>query len=176
MKKDKADITGVQKHALSIAIFANYLILDTILCSIPRFLLLSLLSPLSSTLCSDTSDYYLPSSQTYTSQLPSTQSQSFPISEQSWEAFTASWTPEGCVKTVYLAQIALGASVMAATLLQFVGALCVREYARCLWVREMREEEWVRAAMVRGEEGMGEGSSMMETGEEFVESEEEKFC
>lgn len=35
--------------------------------------------------------------------------------------------------------------MLAATLLQFVGALCVRAYARGLWVREMREEEWARA-------------------------------
>jgi len=42
---------------------------------------------------------------------------------------------------VYLAQITLAASVVAATLLQFVGALCVREYAKSLWMREIRDEE-----------------------------------
>jgi len=45
------------------------------------------------------------------------------------------------VKIVYLAQITLAASVIAATLLQFVGALCVREYAKSLWMREIRLEE-----------------------------------
>lgn len=45
------------------------------------------------------------------------------------------------MKIVYLAQITLAASVIAATLLQFVGALCVREYAKSLWMREIRLEE-----------------------------------
>jgi len=40
-----------------------------------------------------------------------------------------------------LAQITLAAGVVAATLLQFVGALCVREYARNLWLKEVREDE-----------------------------------
>jgi hypothetical protein len=49
---------------------------------------------------------------------------------------------------VYLAQFALAAGVIAATLLQFVGALCVREYAKALWMKELREE----ARMVACEE------------------------
>ena len=44
------------------------------------------------------------------------------------------------MRIVYLAQLTLGAGVVAATLLQFVGALCVREYARVLWRREIRDE------------------------------------
>lgn len=35
----------------------------------------------------------------------------------------------------------LAAGVIAATVLQFVGALAVREYAKALWVKECREEE-----------------------------------
>ena len=35
--------------------------------------------------------------------------------------------------------------MIAATLLQFVGALVVREYARGLWMRDLREEELERA-------------------------------
>lgn len=42
---------------------------------------------------------------------------------------------------MYLAQLALGAGVVAATLLQIVGALWVRDYARALWVRGWRDEE-----------------------------------
>lgn len=34
----------------------------------------------------------------------------------------------------------MAAGVIAATLLQFVGALAVREYAKALWMREVREE------------------------------------
>lgn len=39
-----------------------------------------------------------------------------------------------------LAQLALAAGVVAGAILQFVGALYVREYARELWMREIREE------------------------------------
>lgn len=34
----------------------------------------------------------------------------------------------------------MAACVVAATLLQFIGALRVREYARSLWDKELREE------------------------------------
>ena len=40
-----------------------------------------------------------------------------------------------------LAQWTLAAGVVAGTLLQFVGALYVREFAKGLWVKEIREEE-----------------------------------
>jgi hypothetical protein len=36
--------------------------------------------------------------------------------------------------------MALVAGVVAGTILQFVGALYVRDYARELWIREIREE------------------------------------
>ncbi|KAF4626174.1 hypothetical protein G7Y89_g11984 [Cudoniella acicularis] len=44
-------IGALRQHALSISIFANYLLLDTILCAIPRFLILTLLNDLSPTIC-----------------------------------------------------------------------------------------------------------------------------
>jgi len=143
-------IGALRQHALSVAIFANYLILDTILCSIPRFLLLSLLEPLSSSICSDPSSADSFSSLQYSQSQSSVQqpaahvSRPNPVVNSQWESldpYTVSWTPEGCVKIVYLAQITLAASVIAATLLQFVGALCVREFAKSLWMREIRLEE-----------------------------------
>lgn len=39
-----------------------------------------------------------------------------------------------------MALLTPAAGVVAATLLQFVGALYVREYAKGLWVKELREE------------------------------------
>ena len=50
------------------------------------------------------------------------------------------------MRIVGLAQWTLAAGVIAGTLLQFVGALYVRQYARGLWVRECREEETVLRA------------------------------
>ena len=59
------------------------------------------------------------------------------------------------MQVLWLAQLTLAAGMLAATLLQFVGALWVRDYARSLWVREWRDEE-SRVAMeaaVAKEEG-----------------------
>lgn len=75
------------------------------------------------------------------------------------------------MKIVFLAQITLAAGVVAATLLQFVGALCVREYARALWVWEMREEERVVVGSCDGrwvEEGRGRLEVIVEVEEEKV--------
>jgi hypothetical protein len=41
---------------------------------------------------------------------------------------------------VRLTQLALAAGVVAGTILQFVGALYVRDYARELWIQEIRED------------------------------------
>lgn len=49
-----------------------------------------------------------------------------------------------------LAQLALAAGVVAATLLQFVGALWVREYGRMLW--EVEEEERGMLVVFEGED------------------------
>jgi hypothetical protein len=50
---------------------------------------------------------------------------------------------------VSLAELALAAGVIAATLLQFVGALAVREYAKALWLREVRLEMRVVGSVER---------------------------
>jgi hypothetical protein len=174
-----------KEHALSVAIFSNFLILDTILCAVPRFLVLGLLRTFSSDLCSPSF-----SSQT-TYQNPSFNSQSAPshntfISSRSssapdlpyptgqWDSFSNNWSQEGCIRIVTLAQWTLVAGVVAGTLLQFVGALYVREYAKGLWVREMREEErFIRAIERRSlseERGMG-GLAVIDEEDELFEGE-----
>jgi hypothetical protein len=154
--------TRPQEHALSIAIFANYLILDTILCSIPRFLVLGLLRSFSSNLCSPSSF----SSQISYQNPPLISSRSssipdLPYPTGQWDSFSSNWSQEGCMLIVTLAQWTLAAGVVACTLLQFVGALYVREYAKGLWVRERREEErFMRAVERRSmEERSMEGGS-----------------
>ncbi|PVH86332.1 hypothetical protein DL98DRAFT_11957 [Cadophora sp. DSE1049] len=144
-----------QQHAPSVAIFANYLILDTLLSTIPRFLLLLTITSFSSSICSpsntlqpifSTSSDHLPS---LSNTSPSTSTSSFnplyalaPMRSPHSEYLSQSdFTPESCMRTVYLGQLMLGAGVVVATVLQLVGAMCVRGYARVLWVREMREEE-----------------------------------
>jgi hypothetical protein len=49
------------------------------------------------------------------------------------------WTQIECERMLRLAGWTLAAGVVAAALLQFVGALAVREYARWLWEIEERE-------------------------------------
>ncbi|KAH7390143.1 hypothetical protein BKA64DRAFT_710701 [Cadophora sp. MPI-SDFR-AT-0126] len=155
-------IGALRQHAPSVAIFANYLILDTILSTIPRFLLLLTITSFSSSICSPsntlnptsaftTSSDQLPS----LSNDPSTSTSSFnplyalaPMRSPHSEYLSQSdFTPESCLRTVYLGQLMLGAGVVVATVLQLVGAMCVRGYARVLWVREMREEEMAAAQM-----------------------------
>lgn len=49
-----------------------------------------------------------------------------------------------------LVQLTLAAGALAATALQFAGALCVREYARGLWLRDLKSEGCgVEAGFVR---------------------------
>jgi hypothetical protein len=57
------------------------------------------------------------------------------------QGIAAEWSVDGCKRIVTLAQFTLAAGCFAATLLQFVGALYVREYAKSIWIREMKEEE-----------------------------------
>jgi hypothetical protein len=137
-------IGALRQHALSVALFSNYLILDTILCTIPRFLIVSLLQDLSASLCAPS-----PSPHPYTSSnsqfLSSTTSSSLsspsppPNPFSSWRP-NDTWSEVGCYRIVSLAQLTIAAGVIAATLLQFVGALAVREYAKALWLKELREE------------------------------------
>jgi hypothetical protein len=146
--KVHANRAFLQQHALSIALFSNYLIFDTILCAIPRFLLVTLLQDLSSTICTP------PPSLSYASQNPQLLSTPSPLpppqteSPFSW-GLGESWSEESCYKMVGLAELAMAAGVIAATMLQFVGALAVREYAKALWLREVRQEHRAVAAVER---------------------------
>lgn len=127
-------IGALRQHALSIAIFANYLILDTILCSIPRFLLLALVHSLTSDFCLEPNQ--LTSTTTYLSPSPLISRSTFTPSTS-----LSNYSIQACTRIVTLAQLALLAGVIAGTILQFVGALQVREYARGLWQQERSEEE-----------------------------------
>jgi len=59
------------------------------------------------------------------------------------------------VRIVRLAQLTMAAGIVAATLLQFVGALCVREYAKSLWRRE-GNGDWDGNVVLVREEELGE--------------------
>jgi hypothetical protein len=143
-------IGALRQHALSISLFSNYLIIDTILCAIPRFLIVSLLQDLSASLCTPA-----PSPLPYTSANSQFLSSTTPPSIDSTPNIFSSWRPRdswsevGCYRIVSLVQLTMAAGIIAVTLLQFVGALAVREYARALWLREIREECRVVAAVER---------------------------
>lgn len=145
----------VQEHALSVAMFSTYLILDIVVCSIPRFLVLSLLRSFSSDLCSPSSFSTQAGSQTTTAQSSSAISSrssyvpDLPYPTGQWDSFSSHWSHDGCLRIVTLAQWTLAASVVAGTLLQFGCALHVREYAKGLWVRDILEEETFSRAVER---------------------------
>jgi hypothetical protein len=126
-----------QQHALSITLFSQYLLLDVLLSSLPRLLLLSLLSPLSSTFCSPSTSPTYSTPLFFSTQTP-THSEF-----QALEPFEnrEGWTEESCYRVVGLAQLAAMAGVVAGSVLQGFGGLWVREYARGLVRREMVDEE-----------------------------------
>ncbi|CZS98220.1 uncharacterized protein RCO7_08918 [Rhynchosporium graminicola] len=143
-------IGALRQHAPSVAIFANYLLLDTLLSSIPRFFILLTITSFSSSICA-------PFSALNPSSLPSSSNSILyaltPHHAPHSEYLTQSeFTPESCTQTVFLGQLMLGAGVVAATVLQLAGALCVRGYARVLWVREVRDEECAAEAERMAEE------------------------
>ncbi|KAG4412301.1 hypothetical protein IFR04_014560 [Cadophora malorum] len=171
-------IGALRQHAPSVAIFANYLILDTLLSTVPRFLLLLTITSFSSSICSPSNTLPSPfstsnpnSNPSLSNHLPSLSNTNpssslsslnpgsddisllyalAPMRSPHSEYLSQSdFTPESCMRTVYLGQLMLGAGVVVATVLQLVGAMCVRGYARVLWVREMREEEMMEAQMAR---------------------------
>jgi len=168
-------IGALRQHALSIALFANYLILDTILCAIPRFLVVCLLQELSSDLCTPATPsfpYTSPNSQ-YLSLANTNELSSQPSILSSW-GLGDDWSQEGCYRIVALAQLTMAAGVVAATLLQFVGALAVREYAKALWLKEIREEIRVVAAVERASLREERGLPVIFETEEIIEWEDEK--
>lgn len=70
---------------------------------------------------------------------------------------------------MYLAQLTLIAGVLAATILQFAGALSVRAYARNLAMREIVEEERVWKSVERRSLCEERGLPVIEEGVEFDE-------
>lgn len=134
----------MQQHAPSIAVFANYLICDTLLSLVPRLLvLIPLVLVFSDSLCSPS--FGLPRPTTNLAP-PHAHSPSPSPGLPATDMLAAAFTPESCLRTLHLGQIMLGAGALVTTLLQLVGALSVRLYARALWLREMREEEAALAA------------------------------
>ncbi|KAH8594102.1 hypothetical protein B0O99DRAFT_595812 [Bisporella sp. PMI_857] len=137
-------VGALRQHAPSIALFANYLLLDTLLSAIPRIALLSLIAPLAGTLCASPPSFRYTNTPDQQPQLsPSisqaTSSQPAEVSSQ-LQNIAATWTPEGCQQIVQLTQITLAASVLAATVLQLAGALAVRGFARKLYREERKIE------------------------------------
>lgn len=123
---------SVQEHALSIAIFANYLLLDTVLSSVPRFLVLSLLHQFSTSFCTSpgaSASAAAVGIYAYSSHIESLASLAQDERDDAQ-----------CENVLRLMQASLGAGVLAAMVLQFVGALGVREYARRLVGKEVRAE------------------------------------
>lgn len=115
------------QHALSVSIFSNYLILDTILCAIPRILILSMLSNIGSSYCVS------PDATAVSSLEKDYNQREIGHGEQEVSMGGGIWLEsQQCTSIMFLAQAALSVGVIAATLLQFVGALQVREFGRRL--------------------------------------------
>lgn len=125
------------QHALSVSIFSNYLMLDTILCAIPRILILSMASSISNSYCAPPD---ITTSSSADIPLIGRDYSHMEIGEHHHQEISMGggiWLEnQQCTRIVFLAQTALSAGIVAATLLQFVGALQVREFGRRLAVKE----------------------------------------
>ncbi|KAI9792503.1 MAG: hypothetical protein M1835_007788 [Candelina submexicana] len=140
-------IGATRQHAFSVAVFANYLIIDTILCSIPRFLIMSLLSATSrDALCTPESPLsFRPNPHTLSLlSRPSTTSNRLGAYHQGayqeavmWVAWPdLGWSKQQCLDIVWMLQCAVCMGIVATTLVQFVCALSVREYGNKLYERD----------------------------------------
>jgi len=128
-------VGALTEHGPSIAFFASYLILDTVVCAIPRFLVFTLLSNLSNAFCTgETATIKHDSLREHT--IGDDPFPSHPKAAQTEYV----WNEKQCVDAVWLLQMAMFASVLAATLMQFMGALQVRVYANRLLIRETMQE------------------------------------
>ncbi|KAI9812729.1 MAG: hypothetical protein M1827_004485 [Pycnora praestabilis] len=120
-------IGALREHAFSVAIFAIYLIIDTILCSIPRFLIMTLFSGLREDVCSP--DYILA--------FQSAQPPSPTAYEQNLGPLTEpGWSHEKCLQITWILQSIAFVVITGATMVQFAFALQVRDYANSLYARE----------------------------------------
>ena len=79
------------------------------------------------------------------------------------------------MRIVTLAQWTLAAGVVAGTLLQFVGALYVRGFAKALWVKECREEEMLWSLMAGERTGFVSGEDRSMGGLAVIDEEDEGF-
>ena len=124
----------MQEHATSVAIFANYLILDTVLCSIPRFVLMTMIAGFGSFLCHPKSTstsgargmkLYFGDRQELDDHLPGEQT----------------WPRERCQRAVSILSLMAFVTLIGVTVVQLVLALQVRAYSCRLWreKRKMRE-------------------------------------
>jgi hypothetical protein len=124
----------MQEHATSVAIFANYLILDTVLCSIPRFVLMTMIAGFGNFLCHPKSTstsggrgmkLYLEDRQELDERLPGERI----------------WPREKCERAVSILSMMAFVTLIGVTVVQLVLALQVRGYSSRLWrdKRNMRD-------------------------------------
>ncbi|KZF22931.1 hypothetical protein L228DRAFT_139800 [Xylona heveae TC161] len=141
----------VKENATLVGIFANYHLIDTILCSIPRFLVLTLFSGFRDSFCVPDSSFAF---QKGSSSGPSRNLlEQFDHGERrsSSAAVAVALTDselslEHCLRVVWVVQIIAFVGIVGTTLVQFYLGLQVRDYANRLFMREQaRDEERVRA-------------------------------
>ncbi|KAI9845719.1 MAG: hypothetical protein M1837_004552 [Sclerophora amabilis] len=122
----------IKEHALSVAIFANYFIIDTILCAVPRFLFMTLFSELRESVCSpplamgfDSFSFVAAGDGPVLSDPPATDFTHGPR-----------WSKEECLQVAWIFQMVASVGVVGLTFVQFLLALQVRAYANDLFARE----------------------------------------
>ena len=130
----------MQEHATSVAIFANYLLLDTVLCSIPRFLLMTLIAGFGNYLCHPKSastsgvrgmKLYLGDRQELDQRLPG----------------EGIWPREQCQRAVSILSLMAFVTLLGVTVVQLLLALQVRSFSTKLWRDKRKTRESSRCEM-----------------------------
>ncbi|KAI9873292.1 MAG: hypothetical protein M1830_000520, partial [Pleopsidium flavum] len=128
------------EHATSVAIFANYLVVDTVLCSIPRFVLMTLLAGFGNFLChpKHTSSEGMQNIEPYTED-----------GQQITEHLTGKliWSRERCEGAVSILSMMAFVTVVGFTMVQLALALQVRAYSSRLWREKRKAREVLQGEM-----------------------------
>ncbi|KAI9853754.1 MAG: hypothetical protein M1824_000904 [Vezdaea acicularis] len=158
-------IGGVREHAFSLAVFANYFLVDTVVCSIPRFLALYLVSGVRDHLCSPdlilqpTILAYHPSSSSAALASTAASFNAYKDDyradevESSWGQPGSGWSERDCRRVLWVVQAAAFVAVVGVTFVKFVFALQVREYALRLMKRGEGKSEREEEKAALGEKG-----------------------
>ncbi|KAI9676161.1 MAG: hypothetical protein M1817_000906 [Caeruleum heppii] len=119
---------AIREHSFSVALFANFFIIDTIVCAVPRFLLLTLLPGFGQVICESAAALELQ------------RARLLPVASadqaNSETSLASTYSREACMRLAWTLQTVLAIGIVATTFVQLIFAFQIREYAGKLLLRD----------------------------------------